>query len=282
MPRFKFLKLFLTFIDRDRFGQAPTSLSSCRNYSSLNKLFPDNFVTIAIVQTPNSNEVRAAFRIVVLIILLPIMSCARRQMVYSNYKCQNEKSVPNILVKLTKDSSFVMIRTFLEGNRFHSLGTWSLNGDTLVLTNSIRSDKDLIDLSYSQDQRVPDSMLLVKLVDNDHLPMSGLLSVRSQMGDSAFQDKDFFFGQILVPSDTQSFRVMVPFLSNLPMSFRVDRSMGNLATLRQKVENPKFYDLYTTRKFLVGPGKEKLFPITDDAGACRMIRDKNAHRLNQN
>ena len=172
-----------------------------------------------------------------------------------------------------------MTREFKEVNKFYSYGKWSLAGDSLIITNTIHSRNQLISVSYSTDPGLPDSVMMVRIVEFNNTPLSGYLTTTQLRTDNIFGDTDYFFGQKLIPVSTTQIHVLLLFVTSHPLTYAVDIANGNVITLKASTAEPKFYDMYETRKFLIISRKRKLVPTSNIGDKCILSIGRGAKRI---
>ena len=217
---------------------------------------------------------------VLILLVLLLSSCAKKALLYSFYSANSSSCFADWSIELREDSSYVMTREIKEANKFYSYGKWSLAGDSLLTKNSIPSTSQLVNISYSNDPGLPDSVMLVRMVDINNVPVSGYLSTTHIERDSSFRERDYLFGKCFIPVSTTQIRLLLLFVSTQQLSYSVNIANGNVVTLKVNAEDPKFYDIYNYRKFLIISKKRKLLPIPNIDGSFVLVVAKGAKMIN--
>lgn len=210
-------------------------------------------------------------------IIISLLSCSNRFDIYSNYK--SKRCIENWNIELRKDSTYEMTREFKEANKYYSYGKWSLVGDTLITTNNIPSPNSLVYLSYSTDATLPDSVMMVRIVEFNNSPVSAYLSTTQSKVDTNFVETDYLFGQRLIPISTKQIRILILFVAPQQLSYSVNSASGNVVTLRVSTPQPKFYDLYESQIFILMSGKRKLVPTSGKGDKCVLSIKKGAEKI---
>jgi len=218
-------------------------------------------------------------RIVIIFCVLFLLGCASKKSLYSSYSASNRRCIPNLTIELRGDSTYEMNREFKEANRFYSYGKWSLIGDSLTTENSIQSPNQLVNLSYSTDAGLPDSVMMVRIVESNNSPLSGYLTTKQFRTDTIYRDTDYFFGQKLIPASTTQIHILLLFVTSQQLTYTVSIVNGNVITLKASTVEPKFYDIYESRKFLIVSRKRKLVPIPNIGDKCILSIGRGAKRI---
>jgi hypothetical protein len=172
-----------------------------------------------------------------------------------------------------------MNREFKEANKFYSYGKWSLIGDSLITENSIQSPNQLVNLSYSTNPGLPDSVMMVRIVESNNSPLSGYLTTKQFRTDTIYRDTDYFFGQKLIPASTTQIHILLLFVTSQQLTYTVNIVNGNVITLKASTVEPKFYDIYESRKFLIVSRKRKLVPTPNIGDKCILSIGRGAKRI---
>lgn len=212
-----------------------------------------------------------------LCIVVSFLACSNRFEIYSLYK--SKQCIENWNIELKNDSTYRMTRDFKEADKYYSYGKWSLVGDTLITTNNIQSPNSLVNLSYSTDATLPDSVIMIRIVEFNSSPLSAYLSTTQSIVDTNFAETDYLFGQKLIPISTKQIRLLILFVAPQQLSYDVNSASGNVVTLRVSTPQPKFYDLYESQKFILMSGKRKMAPISAKGGKCILTIRKGAEKL---